>query len=100
MVRASLYRRTGRRYADLMTTAPDALVLDFLEWLAAGPRPYAEAMEVWRTSCPRLTVWEDAVDEGLVVRRRRPEGAAVVELTDPGSERLREARGRVGRELA
>jgi hypothetical protein len=23
-------------------------------------------LEAWRTSCPRLTVWEDAVDAGLV----------------------------------
>jgi hypothetical protein len=32
------------------------LILDFLEWIAARPRPYSEVMEVWRTSCPRLTV--------------------------------------------
>ena len=32
------------------------LVLDFLDWLAAGPRPYAEVMEAWRTSCPRLSI--------------------------------------------
>jgi hypothetical protein len=59
------------------------LIRDFLDWVAAAPRSYAEAMEVWRTSCPRLTVWEDAVDEGLIVRR--PGGAgAVVELTSAG----------------
>jgi hypothetical protein len=52
-----------------MSTAPVSLVLDFLEWLAGGPKPYAEVMEAWRTSCPRLTVWEDAVDAGYVVRR-------------------------------
>ena len=23
-------------------------------------------MEAWRTSCPRLPVWEDAVDNGFV----------------------------------
>ena len=23
-------------------------------------------MEAWRSSCPRHSVWEDAVDEGLV----------------------------------
>ena len=43
-----------------------ALVLDFLEWVARGPRPYAEVMEAWRTSCPRLQIWEDAVAYGLV----------------------------------
>jgi hypothetical protein len=77
-----------------MPTAPAALVLDLLEWLAAGPRPYAEAMEAWRTSCPRLTIWEDAVDEGLVVRRHCAGQAPVVELTSVGVERLRRARGR------
>jgi hypothetical protein len=60
------------------------LILDFLDWLALRPRPYAEVMEVWRTSCPRLPVWEDAVDGGLVLRRV-PEGqGAIVELTPAG----------------
>ena len=53
--------------------APEAittpLILDFLEWLAAEPRAYVEVMDVWRTSCPRLTIWEDAVDRGLVARQ-------------------------------
>ena len=58
-------------------TAP--LILDFLEWLAAEPRPYAEVMDGWRTSCPRLTIWEDAVDGGYVVRRRDGRLEAIVE---------------------
>jgi hypothetical protein len=56
-----------------------------VDWLAAGPKPYAEVMDAWRTSCPRLTVWEDAVDAGLVVRR----GPEVVELTAKGRELVR-----------
>ena len=48
----------------------DALVLDLVEWIALGPRPYLEVMDVWRTSCPRLTVWEDAVDRGYLERRK------------------------------
>jgi len=68
-----------------MTTAPASLVLDLLDWLAAGPKPYAEVMDAWRTSCPRLTVWEDAVDAGLVVRR----GPDVVELTAKGRDLVR-----------
>lgn len=67
-----------------------ALILDFLEWLTAGPRPYAEVMEAWRTSCPRLTVWEDAVDRGWV-RRDRAVGGAVVMLTPAGQTHLRQA---------
>ena len=44
----------------------EALILDLLQWLANGERTYEEVMEAWRTSCPRLTVWEDANDRGLV----------------------------------
>jgi hypothetical protein len=46
--------------------APVALVRQLLEWLEAAPRTYRETMDAWRTSCPRLPVWEDAVDHGLV----------------------------------
>ena len=67
-----------------------ALILDFLEWLGREPRPYPEVMEAWRTSCPRLTIWEDAVDRGWV-RRERMGPAAVVALTAQGRERLRDA---------
>jgi hypothetical protein len=42
------------------------LMLQFLDWLASQPRTYGEAMEAWRTNCPRLTIWEDAIDGGLV----------------------------------
>ena len=73
-----------------------ALILDFLESLAAEPRPYAEVMEVWRTSCPRLTVWEDAVDGGWVRRERSGRDEAVVALTPAGRDHLR----RSGRRLA
>ena len=75
-----------------MAEAPEPLILDLLEWVAAGPRPYAEAIEVWRTSCPRLTVWEDAVDEGLVVRAPRDGDGFVVDLTARGRARLDGAR--------
>jgi hypothetical protein len=44
----------------------EALILDLLEWLANGERTYEQVMEAWRTSCPRLTVWEDANDRGLI----------------------------------
>lgn len=42
------------------------LLIQFLGWVAARPRPYGETMSAWRTSCPRLPVWEDATAEGLV----------------------------------
>jgi hypothetical protein len=70
------------------------LVFDLLEWLAVRPRPYSEAMEVWRTSCPRLTIWEDAVDLGYVMRRHGAPGAApAVFLTADGRAALAQ-RGR------
>jgi hypothetical protein len=57
-----------------MMSTPDitASTLQLLEWVAERPRGYAETMEAWRTSCPRLSVWEDALGDGLVrvVRRR------------------------------
>jgi hypothetical protein len=49
-------------------TAVEALILDLLEWLAARERSYEEVMEAWRTSCPKLPVWEDANERGLVTR--------------------------------
>ena len=62
----------------------EPLILDLVAWVAAEPRPYAEVMDAWRTSCPRLPVWEDAVDRGLVRRTARPGAGAVVEATPAG----------------
>lgn len=53
-------------------TSVHPLTLDFLRWLAEQPRSYAETMEAWRTSCPRLSIWEDALAGGLVMVRRAP----------------------------
>lgn len=72
----------------------EPLVLDLVEWVAERPRPYAEVMEAWRTSCPRLTVWEDAVDAGLVDVRFAASSSRVVFATEDGVRLLR-ARGRV-----
>jgi hypothetical protein len=49
-------------------TVVETLILDLLEWLAKRERSYEEVMDAWRTSCPRLPVWEDANDRGLVMR--------------------------------
>ncbi len=72
-----------------MTIGTDALVLDLVEWVARVPRPYDEVLEAWRTSCPRLTIWEDAVERGLVRRQRRADGAVEVEATADGLGFLR-----------
>jgi hypothetical protein len=55
----------------LMADTLDTLIADMLQWLDAEPRSYAEVMDVWRTSCPKLTVWENAVDRGFVSRECR-----------------------------
>jgi hypothetical protein len=39
---------------------------ELLEWVASRPRTYGETMEAWRTHCPRLSIWDDAVIAGLV----------------------------------
>ena len=48
-----------------MQTAAHALTQQFLAWVAEAPRSYADA-EAWRRSCPHLSIWEDAISEGLV----------------------------------
>jgi len=62
----------------------DPLVLDLIEWLVPGPRPYAEVMEAWRTTCARLPVWEEAVDRGLVVSEMVSPGCVLVTVTAAG----------------
>ena len=42
------------------------LTREFLTWIADRPRTYPEAMEAWRTACPRHPVWEDALIDGLI----------------------------------
>jgi hypothetical protein len=49
-----------------MTTSTQALTCQMLEWIAVRPRDYREIMETWRTSCPRLSIWEDACIGGLI----------------------------------
>ena len=65
----------------------DPLVRDLIEWIGPGERSYRDVMDAWRTSCPRLTVWEDAVELGLVERSAHA-GAAVVRLTHKGRAAL------------
>jgi hypothetical protein len=72
----------------------DNLILDLLEWIGPGQRPYAETMEAWRTSCPRLPVWEDATDLGFIERHREPGWPAVVTVSALGAEHLRAHRSR------
>jgi hypothetical protein len=61
---------------------PSLLMLQFLAWVADRPRTHADVMEAWRSTCPRMTVWEDAVIDGLV--RLENGGQRTVSLTPRG----------------
>jgi hypothetical protein len=70
----------------------ESLILDLLEWVSTGTRTYPEVLDAWRTSCPRLPVWEEANDRGLVTRERE-NGRELVRLTSSGLTLLRQHRG-------
>jgi hypothetical protein len=72
-----------------MTDPQSLIMIQFLSWVADRPRSYKETMEAWRTSCPRLSVWEDAVIADLV--RLEGEGGRAVRLTEHGAAVLRQA---------
>ena len=76
-----------------MTDPVDALVLDLLEWIGPVPRPYAEVIEAWRTSCPRLPVWEEANQRGFIERIHEPGQAALVAVSSLGLAQLKSQRG-------
>ena len=76
-----------------MAGTADPLVLDLVEWIAREPRIYSEVIATWRTSCPRLTIWEDALDHGYVSRQTVAGAGVVVTVTEQGENFLR-AHGR------
>lgn len=73
----------------------EALVLDLVEWIAKRPRPYAEVMDAWRTSCPRFPIWEDAVEHGLLAQHIEGANRHTVHVTPAGLAFLRTG-GRLG----
>jgi hypothetical protein len=71
-------------------TAAAALTLQFLDYIANG-RTYGETMEAWRSTCPRMPIWEDAVRHGLVrIENGGAMNASRIVLTALGTERLRQ----------
>ena len=70
----------------------DSLILDLLEWLARQDRSYPEVRDAWRTSCPKLPVWEDANDCGFVTQDVR-DGRRMARLTPTGLALLEQHRG-------
>jgi len=71
-----------------MSEPASLIMLQFLVWVADRPRNYHDTMEAWRSTCPRLSVWEDAIIDGLV----RLENGRAVTLTRRGAEILEQAR--------
>jgi D-3-phosphoglycerate dehydrogenase len=74
-----------------MTEAVQALVLDLVEWVHLRERTYQETMDAWRTSCPRLPVWEEATERSLV-ELTTDHGRVLVRATTTGLALLREHR--------
>jgi hypothetical protein len=93
---AGLNRLNDMENAMVDNSTLDPLILDLLEWIARKPRSYADVIEAWRTSCPRLTVWEDAVDRGLAVREHGRGRDVLIRPTVDGRDFLREHGRSVG----
>jgi hypothetical protein len=72
----------------------ECLVLDLLEWLEFRERTYDDTISAWRTSCPKLPVWEDANDAELL-RTVFESGRLMVRVTDKGRAFLIERRTRI-----
>lgn len=80
-----------------MSDSPSLIMIQFLSWVADRPRTYAQTMEAWRTTCPRLSVWEDAVIEDLV----HIDGShRAVTLTPRGHAVLRKSQAGTGSAVA
>lgn len=76
-----------------MTDVVEPLILDLLEWVGRRERTYEEVIEVWRTSCPRLPVWEDANERGLLTASG-VNGRTMVQVTAAGRSLLEQRRPR------
>jgi len=74
-----------------MHPAAPALTQQFLAWVEEAPRSYADA-EAWRRSCPHLSIWEDAISDGLVrFKNSSTMQRAVLVLTPRGKALLRKS---------
>jgi len=70
-----------------MSETVEALLCDLLEWVGKHERPYTEVLDAWRTSCPRLPIWEEATERGYV-HQHRENRDLMIGLTDSGREFL------------
>ena len=74
-----------------MSDTVENLILDLLEWVARNEHTYQETFDAWRTSCPRLPVWEDATERGLIASEASG-GRTLVRPTVAGLRLLKERR--------
>lgn len=75
-----------------MSNPVEHLILDLLEWIGTSSRSYAEVIEAWRTSCPRLPVWEEANDRGFIDHHSDSVNGRIVSVSPLGQEHLRQVR--------
>ena len=77
----------------------ESLIVDLLEWIGPRGRPYGDVMDAWRTSCPRLPVWEEANARGFIEQSHQGGQQAQVSVTPAGHAHLDSARSKpaVGR---
>jgi len=79
-----------------MSDPVDALVMDLLEWIGPRARPYAEVIEAWRTSCPRLPVWEEANARGYIIHEHLDGTGTLISVSATGLAVLRQHRHAFG----
>ena len=75
-----------------MSDPVEPLILDLLEWIGPHSRPYAEVLEAWRTSCPRLPVWEEANKRGFIDHLHEQGREALVVVSPRGLAHLKAQR--------
>ncbi|HXW40431.1 MAG TPA: hypothetical protein VEK75_04460 [Xanthobacteraceae bacterium] len=76
-----------------MADSTSPIMVQFLAWVAERPRTRELAVEAWH-SCPHISVWEDAVVEGLV--RTENNSRRTLALTPRGRAVLEQAAGKAG----
>ena len=75
-----------------MSDPVDPLIVDLLEWIGPRGRPYAEVMDAWRTSCPRLPVWEEANSRGYIVHEQVAGTGSLISISASGLALLNQER--------
>jgi hypothetical protein len=93
--RSDRERRAGLRKTSAAISeeaAAEALTLQFLGFIGEG-RSYGETMEAWRSNCPRMPTWENAVLDGLVrIENGSTMRSSRIVLTAKGAARLQSSK--------